>query len=294
MKKITNAFRLTLSLILIAVVFSGCLIREVEQPATVKTGGEFQVKLTITDKTADANAHYGAVCVLAPDDWEFVSGSYDSQVGTGIFLFDSSAKPVYGNIDSVLAPPAGMKWIKLLSDAAFTNPADVIHEATINLKVGQKTGDYNIGYFTTKNSADLLGSLNMSDEDNDNAWSDTSMNHKVTVELAVGVEDEKVVPTKFSLDQNYPNPFNPETTIRYSLPVSGYTTLKVYDILGKEIAVLVNGSKQAGQHSVQFSANNLQLTSGIYFYELRVGDSSASDKSEFSEFKETKKMILTK
>jgi hypothetical protein len=88
------------------------------------------------------------------------------------------------------------------------------------------------------------------------------------------------------LNQNYPNPFNPITTITYQIPERGFVTLKVYDILGREVATLVNEEKTAGSYEVQFnshSGNVRNLTSGIYFYQLKVGV-----------YEETKKMILLK
>lgn len=94
-------------------------------------------------------------------------------------------------------------------------------------------------------------------------------------------------PTSFSLEQNYPNPFNPSTKIKYSIPsviASGakqslLVTLKVYDVLGNEVATLVNEEKPAGIYEVTFNASG--LSSGVYFYSIRAGD-----------FVETKKMIL--
>ncbi len=75
---------------------------------------------------------------------------------------------------------------------------------------------------------------------------------------------------KFSLGQNYPNPFNPATTIKYSIPEAGFVSLKVYDILGNEVAVLVNGNQSPGTHEINFNANN--LANGIYFYKLKYGN----------------------
>jgi len=89
------------------------------------------------------------------------------------------------------------------------------------------------------------------------------------------------VPTRFLLSQNYPNPFNPTTTISYKIPQTEFVSLKIYDILGREAATLVNEEKPAGSYEVQFNANG--LTSGIYFYQLRAG-----------EYSETKKMLLLK
>ncbi|OGU65976.1 MAG: hypothetical protein A2X62_08165 [Stygiobacter sp. GWC2_38_9] len=85
------------------------------------------------------------------------------------------------------------------------------------------------------------------------------------------VEVKVEMPTQFSLAQNYPNPFNPETTIKYQLPVSGHVTLKVFDMLGKEVATLVDEYKQAGTHNSQFSILNSQLASGTYLYQLKAG-----------------------
>ena len=83
----------------------------------------------------------------------------------------------------------------------------------------------------------------------------------------------------FRLSQNYPNPFNPSTIINYSLPHSGLVQLKVYDLLGREVATLVNKEQTKGNYKINFNASN--LTSGIYFYKLQSGD-----------FSEMKKLIL--
>ena len=100
------------------------------------------------------------------------------------------------------------------------------------------------------------------------------------------IEDEEnnfVQPKQFSLNQNYPNPFNPSTSIQYAISSTQFVTLKVYDLLGREVATLVNEEKPAGSYNAQFTMNNVQLSSGIYFYKLQAGD-----------FVETKKMTLLK
>ncbi|PIP77734.1 MAG: hypothetical protein COW85_07450 [Ignavibacteria bacterium CG22_combo_CG10-13_8_21_14_all_37_15] len=110
---------------------------------------------------------------------------------------------------------------------------------------------------------------------------------KVTFEQVIydDIADEKVLPEKFELKQNYPNPFNPTTNISWQLAVGSYVTLKVYDVLGNEIATLVDEEKQTGNYNVNFNPqqtnNDKQLSSGIYFYTLRAG-----------KFVETKKMIF--
>jgi hypothetical protein len=84
------------------------------------------------------------------------------------------------------------------------------------------------------------------------------------------VSDEPALPTTFALNQNYPNPFNPTTVISYQLPVASDVRLIVYDLLGREVAVLVNEKKAPGSYQVRFDASG--LSSGVYFYRLQSGD----------------------
>jgi predicted outer membrane repeat protein len=101
--------------------------------------------------------------------------------------------------------------------------------------------------------------------------------------IVVEIKDDDVghsqLPTQFRLFQNYPNPFNPSTTIEFSLPKSEFVLLKVYNILGKEVATLVSNKLNQGNHTYTFNGNN--LASGIYYYQLMAGD-----------YREVKKMIL--
>ncbi|MCH7723900.1 MAG: S8 family peptidase [Bacteroidetes bacterium] len=92
---------------------------------------------------------------------------------------------------------------------------------------------------------------------------------------------DKVKPSVYKLNQNYPNPFNPSTTIKYNLKENGYVSLKIYDILGREVANLISEKQIAGSYNVIFNADG--LVSGVYIYKLKVND-----------FIEAKKMILTK
>lgn len=88
--------------------------------------------------------------------------------------------------------------------------------------------------------------------------------------------DDGTLPVQFNLSQNYPNPFNPNTTIRYQTPQDGIVTLKVYDILGSEVAILVNEQKTAGSYEVNFDAS--RLASGVYIYKLQAGVHITSKK----------------
>ena len=102
---------------------------------------------------------------------------------------------------------------------------------------------------------------------------------------SINNQEIEEIPADYMLYQNYPNPFNPSTTIKYAISNKQLVQLKVYDILGKEIATLVNEEKPAGNYKVEFKSTvgSLQLASGIYFYRLQAGS-----------FVETKKMILLK
>jgi len=93
--------------------------------------------------------------------------------------------------------------------------------------------------------------------------------------------EDFTIPLQFSLEQNYPNPFNPSTTIEYTIPQNGFVSLKVFNVLGKEVATLVNGQNDAGNHKVEFDATS--LNSGVYFYRI-----------ESRNFVETKKLVLLK
>ncbi len=95
------------------------------------------------------------------------------------------------------------------------------------------------------------------------------------------IQTKPVLPKKFVLEQNYPNPFNPSTTIKYSIPRKNNVLLKLFDVLGSEVATLVNKEQSEGNYEIKFDGKN--LTSGIYFYRLQAG-----------EFVETKKMLFMK
>jgi hypothetical protein len=95
------------------------------------------------------------------------------------------------------------------------------------------------------------------------------------------IVEVEIAPTVFSLSQNYPNPFNPVTIIKYQLPINNFVSIKIYDVLGNEVATLVNEEKPAGEYEIEFDGS--RLPSGVYFYKLKAG-----------EFISTKKMLLLK
>ena len=109
-------------------------------------------------------------------------------------------------------------------------------------------------------------------------WTDTM---KVIVSPFVGIYENIINSFTFNLYQNYPNPFNPITKIKYSIPNQSSVTIKVYDILGREIETLINKEEKAGNYEINWNAS--KLSSGVYFYQLKAG-----------EFIQTKKMLLLK
>jgi hypothetical protein len=102
-----------------------------------------------------------------------------------------------------------------------------------------------------------------------------------TVGIVTNTNPLNNIVNDYKLSQNFPNPFNPATKINFALPKSGLVTLKVYNLIGQEVAALVNEVKNAGTYSVDFNGSN--LSSGIYFYKISVND-----------FNEVKKMMLIK
>lgn len=263
--------------------FSGCLIDDVSQPTEVSAGGTFTTTLTITDMNAEQNnAHKGVVAILVPEDWSFISGTYSTTMGSGDMELDTAAAPVWGDVDTVIQRPAGMKWIKLLSDQGYLHDANMVYETTINLQVGQTAGTFAIGYLVTVNSIDIMKFLNDQDVDQQLSGADTSMNHMVNVTPATAVEKQlSGTPSDYDLSQNYPNPFNPSTSFSFSLKEAGDVNISIYNSTGVEIKSLVNGFRTAGNYQISFDAHN--LPSGIYYYRIITEN-----------FTQTKKMLLLK
>jgi hypothetical protein len=101
--------------------------------------------------------------------------------------------------------------------------------------------------------------------------------------IFTGIKDVPFTVNNYRLDQNYPNPFNPSTKIRFSVNTNSLVTIKVYNILGKEVALLLNEQKRPGEYTIDFNAGKFNLSSGVYFYRLTA-----------SNFTSVKKMLLLK
>ncbi|MBK9098052.1 MAG: T9SS type A sorting domain-containing protein [bacterium] len=143
-------------------------------------------------------------------------------------------------------------------------------------------GDYSGAWIDPRDSLSIWISIEYVEATNTwGTWIGSLKFNETVVEVT---SDEDVIKS-FELFQNYPNPFNPNTVISYQLSVISNVTLQVYDVLGNEVATLVNEEKPAGEYQVEFipSSINHHPSSGIYFYQLRAGD-----------FVQTKKMVLIK
>jgi hypothetical protein len=107
-------------------------------------------------------------------------------------------------------------------------------------------------------------------------------NYTEFIQTSVGVEDPNEPVREFGLMQNYPNPFNPDTNIRYTVPHEGIINIKLYDILGNEISELQNSKLPAGEYNLRLNADDLNLSSGVYIYQVSFNNTiSISKKALF-------------
>ena len=272
----------TIAIVVLPLLLTRCLITSVNQPSTANKGQQITVILKAYDNSTPSNGlvtDKGVLCVMVPNDWTLVSSSYTGQekgqtlVHKGVL---SNAQNWADSAESVISSGINMKWIGLLSDSAYVYADTLFMTDTLKLLVGQTTGTFNIGYLITKNGGGLIN-------DFADGWSDTAMYNKIVIQAGSGVEAEPVpgTPASYRLEQNYPNPFNPSTMIRYTVKERSTVQLAVYDIDGREVAVLVEGTREPGVYEVNFTPQN--FASGVYMYKLRAGN-----------FTETRKMVMMK
>ncbi len=190
--------------------------------------------------------------------------------------------------DTVVTKSTNFLWNIHKPDAKF-----VYHEVDgygsiqfTDSSLGAKKWDWDFGDGTTSQEqnpihifpdwGEYLVSLHI--KNSINSWDTTST---IFLSRETSVDDKNNLPTKFELLQNYPNPFNPSTKITYQVTNAGLVTIKVFDVLGKEVVTLIDSEQQAGTHTIILDGAN--LSSGIYFYTMRAGD-----------FVDTKKLVLMK
>ncbi len=170
-----------------------------------------------------------------------------------VTLIDESTGEVLGVLDDITFTPDNLTEYDNISYEVNTSG---IGNRTVRLKL------------TVDNNFDALYSLTdaMNDQDVLEKRASNMVDYNNGIDLI----------TTYDMFQNYPNPFNPATTINYQLPKTGFVTIKIYDILGKEVATLVNEQKTQGRYSVNFDAS--RLASGVYIYQLRANDYVSSKK----------------
>ena len=171
-----------------------------------------------------------------------------------------------------------------LAVATISNP--ITDSISILLNNGNGTFQIPVRYIVGQGSCSVFATDLDDDGDMDIAATNGSSDNisiLLNQSIITGVENTPVFifPESFNISQNYPNPFNPSTTFRYSIPTQSKVVIKVYDILGNEIAILMNEEKPAGTYEIAWSAEN--LPSGVYFYRIQAGS-----------YIESKKMILMK
>ena len=186
---------------------------------------------------------------------------------------------VYYNASVTLTSPGANTWMPIVLQTPY--PYDITKGLVVG--IGQCSGSGSGMYVnqTTLTGTKRTWSIGGCPFAPYNSADSRNLCMGISVTPATGITPISNIPDKFSLSQNYPNPFNPATTINFSIPKSGLVTLKVFDVLGQEVATLVNDPKVAGTYSVNFDGST--LTSGVYFYRIEAGD-----------YIDVKKMVLLK
>jgi hypothetical protein len=272
---------------------------------TLGTGGQFDSCLVGT-AVSNGGINTGWNCNFGTGSWtismwlEATSTTFGyifGDAGSGSFrCFNNGAAGTNGitlrgtgitNVD-VTGFASGPVVVHFVYDSALANIkvykngvlAQTVAQTPLNIALGS---GFRVGGYST--SATLMGKLDefrIYKRALDAAEITATWNMNIDCGIPVGISiNNNQTPNSYKLEQNYPNPFNPSTNIRFSIPKAGNVELKVYDVLGREVAVLVNEFKQAGNYSEVFEAGN--LSSGIYFYTIKSGD-----------FKDTKKLTLIK
>jgi hypothetical protein len=212
-----------------------------------------------------------------------VHGSTDAPTVNIASLFGLRIPNVaYGDISGYFSLPAFKNWIAVYTTNPFTlvgvysadlrglggNAAVVFASGFVNPNANQNGALFGLYAALPNGAVAQLPKVFGLDEAN-------------TLEKILGENGDANLVNEFRLDQNYPNPFNPSTSIKFNIPEKDFVTLKVYDVLGNEMATLVNGIKEAGNYEVNFDAG--QLATGVYIYKLQSGN-----------LVDTRKMILLK
>jgi len=270
--------------------------------------GKVHLLLAVTDTTGGGDGNNGKNAIVelietAPSVWDAkiitdkipnYAYSDDADMGlaqmglnlyygidaTNNIMFASWIAPADGSKDTSAAICQIWGSYRLLNEATWSTPVNITHDNSISFNCTHmarslRTNGNNVtAYLLYTNELGATGPKG--DPNNATVAYAGTYTFQIT-----GVENEKNVVSSYSLAQNYPNPFNPSTSIKFSLAEQSNVSLVVYDMLGREVATLLNGVQTKGEHQVAFNAS--RLASGMYVYTLRAGN-----------YTESKKMLLMK
>jgi hypothetical protein len=240
--------------------------------ASVDGGQSFP--FTIFDKAGDELATVPetqeSFVPASNSDWETFSYSLESIV-------------TYSNV-AVQSPNGGEVWVVgETEDITWTGVN--VNEVKIELSTNNGA-DWSIIIESVPNTGSYSWNVTAQDSSNECLIRITNLENgfvydvsdgTFTIDIVSDVDDElNGIPSEFNLAQNYPNPFNPVTSIKYQVPEASLVSIKVYDIIGREVAVLVNEVKNPGNYQIYFDGGN--LASGVYFYKMIAGDFSSVKK----------------
>jgi len=196
--------------------------------------------------------------------------SIDYSSGSKVFSINQTGCSYSVSPDSQIVPPAGGNYEISVNSESICEWQATENIDWIEITNGQSgVGSGMVNYYVSSNSfsSERTGTITIKNN--------VFIVKQLGVTTSVNI-DKPGLPTEFNLAQNYPNPFNPSTEINYSIPQVSFVSIKVYDILGREIRTLVNEEKFVGYYEVNFDASS--LSSGVYFYRLQAGKFSDSKK----------------
>jgi len=241
----------------------------------------YSIYLMCLTKTLDYNeavSGYENIIASHPDTTRRLLASWDRSAVT---LLQQGS----GGADKMFGLSQEQKLKKLFRDKPVHKLANKVFKRmmtkALDVNVNNKNFSKNIDRKVMKGIESRITRFNPETREELDSKISKDFEMLLALDVRKNSKDHSSIPTQYKLDQNYPNPFNPITIINYELGITNFVSLKVYDLLGKEVLTLVSENKQPGKYSVTFDGSN--FASGIYFYKLEAGD-----------FVQTRRMMLLK
>jgi hypothetical protein len=241
----------------------------------IDTTFKYNVNFTTSKMGGDISSRDGAYMISIPEN----SLTEDLYIIAGMDASDPETKKMLSVNEFNIGPVYTVSPIgkKLTDGATVSIELNGIDPKTVSIGYWDGKIWRELRSYVSKDGSKLIGI-------------GTHLGHYTLISRGSGtplaVNDELMVPSEYALSQNYPNPFNPETRIYYDIPESGYVSLIIYDILGRELVQLVNQNQSPGRYNILWKgvdASTNPVSSGIYFYQLNAG-----------RFSETKKMVISR